>query len=418
MTGDDRGPLSSLQLTAAIKESAILAGFDRVGIAPAVAPPGLPSFLQWLDSGFAGEMQYLERRRDAYGHPNGVMQGAKSCVMLLLNYNHGANNHGPNSRSSRDVEHTHDHNHDDVPAQMDEPAAQPVLVPGRVSRYAWGRSDYHDLIRLKLTALSKSIKSLAPGVRTRGCVDTAPLLERDFARFAGLGWFGKNSMLLNKQLGSWFFIAAMLLDLELTYDPPHESAHCGTCTSCLTACPTDAFAGPGVLDARRCISYFTIELRGPIPVEFREQMGDWLFGCDVCQDVCPWNRKSPQSLEPAFAPRADLRPADAAELLRLDDAAFEQRFMGTPLFRPGRSGLLRNAAIVLGNAGDPAAIPVLCGALNDVEPVIRGAAAWGLGQIGGPSVIAALNQRQKIEADETVLAEIAAATAAALNVRQ
>src|SRR5207302_3001460 len=207
-------------------------------------------------------------------------------------------------------------------------------------------------------------------------VDTAPLLERDFARRAGLGWFGKNTMLLNKHFGSYFFLGALLLDLDLRPDPAHETSHCGTCTACLDACPTQAFPEPGQLDARRCISYLTIELRGPIPEELRGPTGDWLFGCDICQEVCPWNRKSPPSAEPAFGPRPELEAVDLVELLGLSEEAFRRRFRGTALTRPGRRGLLRNGAVILGNLRDPAALPALRRALADPEQLVREAAAW------------------------------------------
>jgi epoxyqueuosine reductase len=206
-------------------------------------------------------------------------------------------------------------------------------------------------------------------------------LERDFARRAGLGWFGKNTMLLNKRLGSFFFLGALLLDLRLRPDASHDLSHCGTCTACLDACPTRAFPQPGVLDSRRCISYLTIELRGPIPPDLREPMGSWLFGCDVCQDVCPWNRKAPQGTEPAWEARPDLAALDPVELLEMSEEEFRRRFRGTALLRPKRRGLLRNAAIVLGNRGDPSALPALEKALSDPEALVREAAEWAIQQV-------------------------------------
>src|SRR5262249_18993030 len=199
----------------------------------------------------------------------------------------------------------------------------------------------------------------------------------------GLGWSAKNPMLLNKGLGSYFFLAALLLDIELAADAAHETSHCGTCTACLDACPTAAFVAPGVLDSRRCISYLTIELRGPIAEELRRPMGDWLFGCDICQEVCPWNRKAPESKEPAFQPRADLEAIDPVELLGLTQQEFRHRFHGTALMRTKRSGLLRNAAIILGNRGDPAALPALRRAAEDPDPVVREAARWAIARIEG-----------------------------------
>jgi epoxyqueuosine reductase len=188
-------------------------------------------------------------------------------------------------------------------------------------------------------------------------------------------------MLINKRLGSYFFLGALLLDLELAADPPHTAAHCGTCTACLDACPTAAFPAPGVLDARLCISYLTIELKTAVPEELRPQLGDWLFGCDVCQEVCPWNRKAPTAVEPELAPRADLIALDPVELLGLSETEFRQRFRGTALFRTRRRGLLRNAALFLGNRGDPTALPALRRALEDAEPLVREAATWAISRI-------------------------------------
>jgi epoxyqueuosine reductase len=365
-------------LSLTIKTVAQRIGFELVGIAPAVTPRGFHDFQQWLSRGYAGEMGYLPRREDAYEHPRHVLDGVKSIVMLGANYHNAQPNAaGPNE--------------------------------GVVSRYAWGAADYHEILKNKLDQLAKFLHEQYPGCKTRGVVDTAPLLERDFARLAGLGWFGKNTLLINKKLGSWLFLAALLTDVELEYDQPHETSHCGSCTRCLDACPTDAFPEPYVLDARKCISYLNIELREPIPEELREGMGEWLFGCDICQEVCPWNNKAPLSEEPAFQPIHDLSPVDAVELLQLNDAQFRERFRHTPLWRPKRAGLLRNAAIVLGNRGDERAVPVLIDALNDFEPIIRGAAAWALGELGGKQATTALQSRLDSEDNNDVLDEIRSA---------
>jgi epoxyqueuosine reductase len=250
---------------------------------------------------------------------------------------------------------------------------------GQVSCYAWGPEDYHVVIHRRLKTLCRRARELDPSVQVRGVVDTAPLLEREFAQLAGLGWVGKNTLLLNRQLGSWFFLAALLLDCELEYDEPFRADHCGSCTACLDACPTDAFAKPYVLDARRCISYLTIELRGPMDRPLRARTGTWVFGCDICQDVCPWNRRTGEG-DPAFEPRLDLNPLALASLFALDDAAFRARFRQTPLWRARRRGLLRNAAIALGNQPNPAALPALITGLHDADPLVRGACAWALGQ--------------------------------------
>lgn len=349
-------------LSQRLKDAAKEIGFDLVGIAPAVTPPGHSSFLEWLDRGYAGTMGYLESRREAYAHPSGVMPAVKSVVMLGLVYDTEAAR-----KRRRDP---------DSPHQSDS-----GLHAARVSSYAWGSADYHDLIRKRLKKLGRFLREQDPNAATRGVVDTAPLLERDFARLAGLGWFGKNAMLINKHAGSYFFLAGLLTDLVLDYDDPHHAQHCGTCTRCLEACPTDAFAAPGVLDATRCLSYLTIELQGDIPDDLRPGLGDWLFGCDICQDVCPWNRKSPTTSEPVFQPDADLHPADAVELLALDEDAFKERFRKSPLARPRRSGLLRNAAIVLGNRADRSALSALANAARDDDPTIREAAKWAIERI-------------------------------------
>ena len=250
----------------------------------------------------------------------------------------------------------------------------------QVARYARGQ-DYHDVLRERLKLLLAWVQGEVPGCRGRAVVDTAPLLERDFARRAGLGWLGKNTMLLNKRLGSYFFLGALLLDLELAADEPHRRTTAAPAPPAWMPVRPTAFVGPGMLDARRCISYLTIELRGPVPEELRPGIGDWLFGCDVCQEVCPWNRKAPAGTEPAFQPRADLVAIDPVELLGLSEEEFRQRFRGTALTRSKRSGLLRNAAIVLGNQGDEAALPALRRALEDADPLVREAAGWAIEQI-------------------------------------
>jgi epoxyqueuosine reductase len=336
-------------LAARVKQHALELGFELAGIAPATPADGFDSLRAWLERGYAGEMEYMNRHAEARRHPSSILPGVRSVVMVGLNY-------------------------------KPEDTEQSAVAGAKVARYALG-ADYHDVLRERLNQLLGRISDDAPGCRGRTVVDTAPLLERDFARRAGLGWFGKNTMLLNKHLGSCFFIGALLLDLELEPDAPHETSHCGTCTACLDACPTQAFTAPGQLDARRCISYLTIELRGPVSDDLRSQMGDWLFGCDICQEVCPWNRKAPPGKEPAFAPRPDLEAADPVDLLGLSEEEFRRRFRGTALMRTKRRGLLRNAALVLGNRGDPASLPVLEKARLDPEPVVREAAEWAIQRI-------------------------------------
>ena len=336
-------------LTDVLKQEGLRLGFDLVGVAPAVSPEGFSQLRSWLERGLAGEMQYLPRRKEAYRHPDAVLSGVRSIIMVALNY--------------RTV----------------EPPGEVAPGQGRVSRYAWSDCDYHDVLRSKLKHLAAFLHQRSPDSRTRVAVDTAPLLERDFARLAGLGWFGKNTMLINKRKGSWLFLGGLLTDLELRPDEPHETTHCGTCTRCLEACPTDAFPEPYVLDATRCISYLTIELRDrPVPEAHRPGMGDWLFGCDICQDVCPWNRKAPQSTAAEFHPSRELAPADCVSLLSLSQEEFASRFGQTPLSRPGREGILRNACIVLGNTGDQTAVTALEAALDDESPLVREAASWAI----------------------------------------
>ena len=361
-------------LTAELKKEAEQAGFQLVGVCPAVAPPGATLFDDWLDAGYAGQMHYFENRREAYQHPTSILAGARSILMLAIDYR----------------------------TTDPEMAAR---GQGRISRYASGQ-DYHDLIRWRLNQLAAWLIARSPGATARGVVDTAPLLERDFATLSGLGWIGKHTLLLNRERGSWFFLAALLTSVELEVDSPFATDHCGSCRACLDACPTNAFVAPYQLDARRCISYLTIELRGPIPRELRAAIGDWLFGCDVCQEVCPWNSKSRPTDEPAFQPAANANPVALGELLRLDEQAFRRRFRGSPLWRAKRRGLLRNAAIVLGNQCDPAAVDVLSLSLADEEPLVRGASAWALGRIGGVFATAALEQRKHLETDAEVQAEI------------
>lgn len=352
-------------------------GFTSAGVCPAVSPQGLSRFDQWLAAGYAGEMSYLPDRRDAYQHPSHVLSGVRSVVMLTLNY--------------RTVE---------------PEAARPVH--GRVARYAWGK-DYHDVVRTRLNQLADWLHTQQPTAAVRGVVDTAPLLEREFAQLAGLGWIGKNTLLLNRSQGSWFFLAALLTDLELQYDAQHETDHCGTCTACLDACPTDAFVAPYVLDSRRCISYLTIELKGPIPSEMRSGMDNWVFGCDVCQDACPWNHRAPGNPDADLTPRLAGGALELAGLFDLDDEAFRRRFRHSPLWRARRRGVLRNAAVVLGNHPDPAAVPALSRGLNDSEPLVRGASAWALARLVEAGIKGAGNpllERRQIESNSDVLEEI------------
>lgn len=362
-----------------LKEAAREEGFELAGVCPAVAPEGWARLDAWLQAGYAGEMRYLVDRRAAYRHPSSVLEGVRSILMLGMHY--------------RTVE-----------------AVGPRAGEGQVSCYAWGATDYHDVIHPRLRTLGARLRELFPGAAVRGVVDTAPLLEREFAQLAGLGWIGKNTLLINRHAGSWFFLAALLTDTELAYDPPQATDHCGTCRACLDACPTDAFAEPYLLDARRCISYLTIEHRGPIPHDLRPGVGSWLFGCDICQQVCPWNRHSQVRAAAPFAPNEGRNPVALAQLFQLDEDAFRRAFRPTPLWRPKRRGLLRNAAVVLGNqlvTGE--SVEALTRGLDDHEPVVRAASAWALGRQKDNRARASLESRRAIEPVDDVRTEIDAA---------
>jgi epoxyqueuosine reductase len=347
-----------LDLTYRLKAEALRIGFDQVGIAPAVSPPGYAHYQDWLAEGCAAGMEYLHRRAEARAHPDRVLDGVRSVVVVGFVY--GRN----------------------------EPT-EPGPFQAKVARYARG-ADYHDLLWRRLEALFDWLKAECPGVRGRAVADTAPLLERDFARLAGLGWIGKNTMLIDRRLGSFTVLGALLVDVALRPDEPHRANHCGTCTRCLDACPTDAFDGPYRLDARKCISYWTIEHRGPIPDEIADRLDGWVFGCDVCQDVCPWNRKAPPGREPTLGPRPEWTHPDLIELLRRDPAELSRSLKGTALSRAKRAGLLRNAALILGTREVREAVPALIDRLDDAEPVVRASASWALGRIATAEAIGAL----------------------------
>lgn len=369
--------MSHPEMSERLKAEARRLGFDAVGIAPAVSPPGYPRFREWLERGHAAGMDYLRRQEPARAHPGPLLEGVRSVVMVSLVY--GSNR--PDDRSSER-----------------NPAS------GMVARYARG-GDYHRVMWDRLNALADWLLAECPGSHARAVADTAPLLERDFARLAGLGWIGKNTMLIHRRLGSFTFLGALLTDVELSSDAPHESNHCGTCTRCLDACPTDAFRGPYELDARRCISYWTIEHRGPIPDGPAGELHGWVFGCDVCQDVCPWNRKAPPGSTPELDERPEWRDPDLIAWLTDDPATWRARLRGTAQSRTKRAGLVRNAALVLAARGVEAAIEPLADLLDDAaeDPVIRVSAAQALAQFACQAARDALT-RHRNDPDEAVRA--------------
>jgi epoxyqueuosine reductase len=296
-------------LTAALKQESLRLGFDLAGATRAIASPDFERLSQWLAEGCAAGMHYFADRLEAYRHPSAVLEGVASILMLATNY--------------RTV----------------EPLA-PRIGQASVSRYAWG-ADYHELIRNRLRHLTEFHRRLVPAAGVRAVVDTAPLFEKRYGQLAGLGSIGKNTTLINQRLGSWFVLAALLTTEVLDYDEPATTDCCGECRACLDACPSGALVEPGRLDARKCISYLTIESRGE-PMEAGADRGKWVFGCDACQEACPWNRQTPSTAEPAFQPGPNMNPLDISALLTLDEPGFRHRFLHSPLRRTGRDAILRN----------------------------------------------------------------------------
>jgi epoxyqueuosine reductase len=319
-------------------------GFASCRVTSAARPRHATEFRSWLDEGAAGEMQWMERGAEKRCDPERVLPGARSIIVVALNYWQGDRQwpHGT----------------------------------GRIARYAWG-NDYHDLMLAKLEKLSAFLAEL--GGSQKCYVDTGPILERDHAAEAGIGWHGKSTMLIDAKLGTWFFLGEILTTLELPSDAP-QADRCGSCTRCITACPTGAITEPHRLDARRCISYLTIELKGSIPVELRPLIGDRIYGCDDCLDACPWNRFAAVSHEARFA----ARPAVGMRLrdyLALDDAKFRELFRSSPIKRIKRRGFLRNVCVALGNVGDERDLPALRRVAADPEPLIAEHAAWAITRI-------------------------------------
>ncbi len=315
--------MDRLPLADRIKAGARELGFELVGIAPAQPLPEMQHYSEWLEAGYAGEMSYLQRQMPARLDPRKILPDAASVIVAGIVYNTKAPATAQNKDSRR----------------------------GWISRYAWG-DDYHELIKKRLQQLDAFIKEqVGEDYHSRYYTDTGPIIDRVFARHAGLGWFGKNTNLINQRLGSWFFIGEIITNVRLPFDQPPPD-RCGTCRACLDACPTDAFVAPYVLDAQRCISYLTIELRGSIPEDLRPQMGAHVFGCDICQDVCPWNRKAAITQESAFKSRPGNLAPWLAELTDLDQGAFNQRFKKSPIKRAKWCGLMRNALVAMGNSGN------------------------------------------------------------------
>ena len=361
-----------MNLTQRVKTKAYDLGFDLIGIAPAERAPHAEAYRRWLERGYLAGMQWLARDPRRREDPRQVVPGAQSVVVVGLSYFVL----GP-------------------PAELWHDPGR-----GRIARYAWGL-DYHDILLPRLRELGDFIEQeTGRSLNQRVYVDTGPMLERDFAAQAGLGFIGKNTLLISPRLGSYLFLGEILVDLELDYDEPSPdggaSCHfgqpgeakrlgtCGECTRCLEVCPTHAFPAPYILDSNRCISYLTIELKGAIPEEMRPLLANWIFGCDECQEVCPWVRRYSRPTRESFL-RYDPEwvAPKLVDLMAMDEAAFRTRFKGTAIQRTKRRGLLRNVAVALGNWGSPEALPVLKQALLDPEPLIHEHAAWAIGRING-----------------------------------
>jgi len=345
---DPLQPEAALTLKSELIELARSLGFAHCRVAPAVTPPHADAFHSWLEEGRAGEMGWLERNRERRTDPQLVLPGAQSVIVLAMNYWQGDKAPGPASSEPGD----------------------------RIARYAWN-DDYHELIEPKLRQIDGFLNR--HGGSQRCYTDTGPILERDFAALAGMGWHGKSTMLISPDLGTWFFLAEVLTTVTLPADPPMAD-RCGRCTRCIDACPTGAIAAPHQLDSRRCISYLTIELKGSIPEALRPLIGDRIYGCDDCLEACPWNRFAQVGHEAAFSPRPAVE-LGLREYLALDDEQFRVLFRRSPIKRIKRRGFLRNVCVALGNVGTPDDLLALEQAANDPEPLIAEHARWAFGEI-------------------------------------
>ena len=361
-------------MKAALRQRARELGFDDCRVTTAQAPESAARFKQWLAEGRHGEMAWLERNAQRRVDPQQVLPGARSIITLAASYasEEQAPGQAEYSRASpSDTQHAR---------RTMPPAPAPPPRSGLVARYA-RYDDYHDVLGERLKRLTEFVNRLG-GADTRSLwyVDTGPLLERDLAQRAGLGFIGKHTNLISRQLGNWFFLSEIITTLELEPDPP-EKNRCGSCSRCITACPTAAITAPFQLDARRCISYLTIELQGAIPPDLRPAIGNRIFGCDDCLEVCPWNRFAREGQLMRAHARPDLAQPDLLELLALDEAGFRRRFAGTPMLRARRRGLLRNVCVALGNIGDERVLAALQEAADDPEPMVSEHARWAIERV-------------------------------------
>ncbi len=339
-------------LTQKLQRRARELGFELFGVAAVQDVPELARYREWIDAGLQADMHYMARNSEKRGNPELLVENARSVIVCGKNY------------------HTR--------APLSTEPAPPTA--GWISRYAWG-DDYHDVLKQRIRELYEYLVELTDGqAQGRYYVDTGPVLEKVWGQYAGLGWIGKNTCLINQHMGSFFFLAVIVTDAELTYSTPPPD-RCGTCTRCIDACPTQAIIGPYVLDAGKCISYLTIEHRDGIPEPLREGMGRHIFGCDICQDVCPWNRKAPVSLEPAFQPRPGSVNPELGDLLQMDQENFRERFRKSPVKRSKLRGMLRNALIAAGNRRHSALLPHIEPLRQHPDEMIREHAQWAVEQI-------------------------------------
>ncbi|MFQ5450280.1 MAG: tRNA epoxyqueuosine(34) reductase QueG [Nitrospinaceae bacterium] len=362
------------QKVKSIEHAARDLGFDGFGIARPAIPRAVRRFKRWLGLGYEGEMAYMSRWTEKRSDPGNVLPGVQSVICLRTNY----------LTAEKNLDFLED------------------ARTGDISLYAL-HEDYHEVISARLKTLEEKIVSEFEGCRTRGYVDTGPVLEKPLAQKAGIGWIGKHTNLLSEGIGSWYFLSEILADVWLP-ESAEAADRCGTCTRCIDICPTRAIVAPYVLDSRKCISYLTIELKGVIPVEFRKAIGNRIYGCDDCQIVCPWNSCAVKTPEEAFQePPATRRLID---LIQLDDEAFRRRFRNSPIKRTKRRGFLRNVAVALGNSNDPEAVPPLIQALDDAEPLIRAHVVWALGELLREKALPVITRKLSGESDESVLTEI------------
>lgn len=351
-----------LDLASVVKQAAEDAGFGLCGVAPVQDARELEHFSEWIAAGHAGEMKYLESR-DEQGELKRaslvrVAPWARSVVVCAINYNTAH----PYSTQVNDAER------------------------GWISRYAWSREDYHDAVLRRVKQVERALQAAAAPAEliTRSYVDTGPIVERVFAKYAGVGWIGKNTCIINQKQGSWLFLGVILTSANLPPDRPAPD-RCGTCTRCIDACPTDAILAPYQLDSNRCISYLTIEKRGSIPEELRAGMGRHVFGCDICQDVCPWNRKAPETLASEFQPRPGLVNPALNWLAEMSEEQFRESFRGSPIRRAKRAGLRRNAIVAMGNSGRKEFLPILERLAAEQDSTVADAADWAIRKLAGPA---------------------------------